>query len=140
MGSKTDFRGFPGQKVDILKYSEQNATLQCTRITRTMLVLPLFYYAQNMILHIMLIFPKPKNYAENYTSLIRQTLVREPVRTVRVLLDVQCRLSYSVFLKSSSTWGNYLWGFTFVILSLISCNNRHHNIGQNCPFDFCDLK
>ena len=44
---------------------------------RIMLVLPLFYlnYAQNLILfHIALIFPRPANYAENYASLIRQSL------------------------------------------------------------------
>ena len=50
--------------------------LLTTRIT-DILVLPLFYqnYAQDLILcHIMLIFPKPANYAENYASLIRQSL------------------------------------------------------------------
>ena len=65
--SKTNCRGaFPGQKIDILKCSEQTAVLQCTctksctrtcilqvtRITRIILVLPLFYpnYAQHLIL------------------------------------------------------------------------------------------
>ena len=34
------------------------------------------HYSQNLILcHIMLIFPKPANFAENCASLIRQSLV-----------------------------------------------------------------
>ena len=46
-----------------------------------MLVLALLYlnYAQNLILcHVMLIFPRPANYAENYASLNRQSLLRAP--------------------------------------------------------------
>ena len=69
----------------------------------------------------------------------KDRILRRSIITTKVTwkLDRHYKL---FFLKSSLSWGNCLWGFIFVVLSLISCRNRHHNIGQNCPFDFCDLK
>ena len=80
-GIKTDLRGgaFPGQKIDILKYGEQNANQQeCTaghmdnagyagvatilsELCSKFDIMPYSY---------MLIFPKPENYAENYAKVL----------------------------------------------------------------------
>ena len=71
---------FPGQKVDIIKYSEQNAFLQYTaghtdcEDSAGFAIILFDLRSKSDIMPHYANFPKPANIAENYANLIRQCL------------------------------------------------------------------
>ena len=75
-------RPFPGQNIDILKYSEQNAILQYTAghtdnadYAGFATSLTELCSKSDSAPHYAILFLKPANYAENHASIIRQSLV-----------------------------------------------------------------